>query len=94
MNNYDYPQNNNYQDKHYQVPSRSSERQPNDSFDLNNFKKNKSNVIPFDEIVINPKDRYPVDEEINNGEYNTAPRNLPPKYKNAKRNMSNERQDL
>ena len=46
------------------MPSRQSEARNKRSFDLKSLRSNKSTTIPFDEIKIKPRDRYPVEEEI------------------------------
>lgn len=63
MDNYsEDPEMENHSLNHYKLPSRQSEpRTHNRSFDLNTPKKSVV-LVPFDEIKIKPRERYPVEE--------------------------------
>lgn len=48
----------------YKAPSRQSEPRHKQSFDLNSVSpvRNQSTTVPFDEIKIQPRERYPLEE--------------------------------
>jgi hypothetical protein len=95
MDTYDDPEIDNNSMNHYKLPSRQSEpRGQNRSFDLNTPKKNGS-TTPFDEIKIRPKDRYPIEEELNkNDNYTGRKKLLPPRYsKPTRRSIEEEHED-
>lgn len=79
----------------YKIPQRRSEPRHRDSFDMNTPRKNKSVLIPFDDIKISVHDRYPLEEELQRerdlpvGAY--QPRKMPPKYIKQNRNLKKSR---
>ena len=45
---------------YFKLPSRRSEARNKSNLDLNSIKQNKSTTIPFDEIKIRARDKYPI----------------------------------